>query len=1162
MKKNELYDSRIWESLRKIIIAMKLSVFIILLSAFQLFAGIGQAQQQRLTLDFEKSTVVDVLSHIEQESDYAFLYNIDLIDVERSVSLKLKDAPIDKVLSKLFNESGVKYRIMENQIVILSPSETVLQQKENTVSGNVTDSDGQPLPGVSIVIKGTMSGTITDFDGNFSLADVSGDATLLFSFVGMLSQEFVVGSQSTINVTMVADAIGIEEVVAIGYGVQKKKLLTGSTIQVKGEDIQRMNTVSPITALQNKVAGVSIIKRSGEPGAGFKVNIRGIGTTGNSQPLYIVDGVSRGNIDYLNPADIETIDILKDAASAAIYGARASNGVVLVTTKKGKPGKAMISYNGYYGIQNVYKRLPLLNAKEYAVLQNEAQVNAGLRPYDFAEWLAPGDWDRIQNGTWNGTNWLEAMENKDAPIQNHTLNISGGSEKSIYSIGLSYTDQEGIYGYPVQSEYSRYTLRVNTEHVLYSKGELDIIKFGENLSFTYTDRHGIGTGNMWWNDINNAIKTSPFLPLYGRDENGNDIVGEYHYAIPWDLNDGNPVGAMEYTRGYNGTKSNRLNANVFTTIQPIRGLIFRSSFGFSQATSSFRSYQPVYSLSNYSRRTEDITNQNMNVRYSWVFENTATYDFSIGGMHNINIMAGTSAEKSGLGEDLAVTNLNNQFDDYEHAYIANANNTQDGTASISGSPHREYILQSYFGRVNYDYKETYMATVVMRADGSSNFAPGHRWGYFPSASAGWVVSNEPFMKSLASTMGFLKLRASWGQNGNQSIPPFQYMSLISFNSPTSPANYYFGEGKASPSSGAYPSNLPTTDLTWETSEQLDIGIDARFFNNKLGVAADWYYKQTKDWLVPAPILASWGVSTAPYINGGDISNKGVELSLDWKNNSGDFHYSINANIGYNKNEVTRIDNSQGIIDAASVKLWGNGPTVARAQVGFPIGYFWGFKTAGIFQNEQQVLDYKNSQGTVISPASVPGDVIFVDINDDGVIDDKDKGMIGDPNPDVIFSLGFNCSYKGFDLSVATNGVAGNQIARKWRDSSSPLGNYVAEDLSRWHGEGTSNRIPRVQNGASINTQYTSQLDIEDGDYWRISNITLGYDFNKHLKFASFQEFRLYLTAQNIFTFTGYSGMDPEIGTSTNDNGVGWANGVDIGFYPSPRTYMVGFSVKF
>ncbi len=1032
--------------------------------------------------------------------------------------------------------------------------------QQKSVSGKVTDDSGAPVPGATIVVKGTAVGAVTDLDGKFAIGVPATGKTIVISFIGMTTQEIQIGNQTNLSVKLASQTIGLEEVVAIGYGVQRKKLVTGATIQVKGEDIQKMNTVSPMTALQSQSPGVNITKISGEPGAGFKVAIRGIGTIGNSQPLYIVDGVPRGNIDYLTSSDIESIDILKDAASAAIYGARASNGVIMVTTKKGKDGKVSVTYDGSYGVQNVFRMLPLLDAKEYLMIENEQRMNSSLPLYtktDYDALLGNGVYESIQDGTWKGTNWLKQMQNKNAPVQIHAVNLTGGNKVSTFSIGSSYTNQEGIFGAPVQSTYERYTFRINSEHVLLHK-DFDIIKVGENLSFTNNNNHGIATGNMWWNDIASAAQTMPVLPMWASDKS--DPSYPYHYAIPWNGNTSNPTASMIY-RGSNISKSFNLNMNAHVEIQPIKGLKYRSTFSVNPSASAYRSWNPTYKLSSVNVQTSNNVSQSSSFGVGgWMFENTLNYDFKVKGLHHFNVLAGMSAERSGLGEGESITNSNSVFNDFQHAYIDNANVAS--TASIGGSPWTKGGILSYFGRINYDYKETYLLTLVMRADGSSNFAQGHRWGSFPSISAGWVATNEKFMESTKSFLDFLKVRGSWGQNGNQSIPGFQYTSQIAYNTDNTLANYYFGSGKTVPTLGAYPLNIPTPNLKWETSEQLDLGFDARLLGSRLSVAFDYYKKTTKGWLVAAPILASWGVDAAPFINGGTIVNKGIELGLNWNDHINGFKYGVSGNFSFNKNEVTDIQNSQKLIAATNVKLWGNGPYIARAQVGQPVGYFWGYKTAGVFQNNAEVANYKNSAGVVIMPNAVPGDVRFVDTNKDGVIDDNDKVRIGDPNPHFIFSLNLNAEYKGFDLLVSTYGVAGNQIARDWHDAGSPQNNYTTEVLGRWHGEGTSNRLPRVTDGSSINQQYTSDLFIENGDYLKISNVTLGYDFKKLFKSVPMEQMRLFIAVQNLYTFTKYSGMDPEIGTSTDDSNYGWTKGVDLGFYPSPRTCLVGISLKF
>lgn len=847
----------------------------------------------------------------------------------------------------------------------------------------------------------------------------------------------------------------------------------------------------------------------------------------------------------MSPSDIESIDVLKDAASAAIYGARAANGVILVTTKQGKSGKAVIEYDGYVGWQNIVQNVTPLNAQEYAMIMSEGAQNSDMNPFDFQK-LVP-NWNKIESGEWKGTNWFDEMCNKNAFMQNHALNVRGGTEQSVYSLGLSYTTQEGSFGNPAPPQYTRYSFRLNSEHKLIKGQGYDVLKIGENLNYIYSEKSTIGTGNLYVSDLRQAFITNPFLPVY--DENG-----DFHYAIDWNEKQINPMGFLYYEHSQNLRKDNRLSGNLYIELQPIKGLKFRSSFGIHLDMSSYRKFVPVYDLGPEKFCNENVTTQQFSLGNKWLFENTLSYDCTLRESHDFNFLLGMSAEKSGLGETIKGENVNSIFDDFNHAYLDNNKQIYEGKTKLSGAPLTPGRLLSFFGRVNYNFRETYLATLVMRADGSSNFAPGNRWGYFPSVSAGWVMTNEKFMEKALSWLDFLKIRASWGQNGNQNISGFQYLANIAFDS-----KYFFGDNKNNVYAGAYPSILANTDIKWETSEQIDLGFDARFLSGRLSLAFDWYNKKTKDWLLVAPVLGSYGTG-APYINGGDVLNRGVELGLSWKDQSaGGFQYSVSGNIAYNKNEVTRIANSEGIIHGPANVLSHNTAELYRAQVGFPIGYFWGYETDGIFQNEDEVNAYKNAEGKIIMPDAVPGDLRFVDANGDGTIDDNDKGMIGDPNPDITFGLSASMSYKGFDLNIVTNGVAGNQIARSYRSGNEAFHNYTTEILDRWHGEGTSNTIPRVTASASINDLYISDRYIENGSYWRISNVTIGYDFKKLFKNLPLQQARLYVTGQNLATITGYKGLDPEVGYGYDSS---WASGIDLGFYPSPRVFMVGISLKY
>ncbi len=1017
----------------------------------------------------------------------------------------------------------------------------VVAQTNYKISGTVVAAkDGEPLIGVNVLQKGTTNGVVTDIDGNFTLS-VSLPCEISVTYVGYLGQSVKVSSaMAPLKIALEEDSEMLDEVVVVGYGVQKKKLVTGATVQVKGDNIAKLNTVNALGALQSQTPGVNITQSSGMPGEGFKVTIRGLGTTGSASPLYIIDGMPGGDINNLNPADIESLDVLKDAASAAIYGSRAANGVILVTTKQGRIGKPEISYDGYYGVQNVYRMPDVLNAQEFAMIMSEARMMDGLPDYDYAS-LVP-DWEAVKNGTWKGTNWLDESRNKNAPIQNHALNVTGGTEQSVYSIGLAYTNQEGIIGSPVQPKYIRYTARVNSEHTLYRKGKLDIIKVGENLTYSYSERNGIAIGDTWSNDIRNMLHANPFLP--NKDENGN-----FHYAIPWEIREANPIGQMYYANGQNIAKSHALQGNIFLTIQPVTGLKLKSNFGYSFYADNSRSFTPVYKLASNTFSDNNSVTQEMSMGGNIMWENTVTYDFKLNN-HSFGVLLGQSIEKHGLGDTIGGSNINSIFDDFKHAYLSNTPTITNRT-SLHGYPWGKESLASFFGRVNYDYANKYMATAVLRIDGSSKFARGHRWGYFPSVSAGWAISEEAFMEPTKSWMDFLKIRASWGQNGNQDIDGFQYLSTIAFGG----ADYTFGPDKTVLTSGGYPDILANPDVTWETSEQLDFGLDARFLNSRLGVNFDYYIKDTKDWLLVAPMLDSFGTG-APFVNGGDVRNQGYEISLNWNDHISDFEYSATLNLAHNKNKVTRIANAEGIIHGDPDVLSNQTTEMYRAQVGYPIGYFYGYSTAGIFQSEEQIANYKGAK----LDGTKPGDVIWVDRDHNGVIDDGDQGMIGDPNPDYNLELSLSASYKGFDISMTMNGAFGNQIMKSYRSYVDyTRQNYTSDIFGRWHGEGTSDRLPRLTSGTHSNWQYVSDLYMEDGDYLRMQNLTIGYDFKKLFKNLPLKQLRLYVAAQNLFTITGYSGMDPEVGYGGYQD---WVSGIDLGFYPSPRTYMVGVNIKF
>jgi len=1030
-----------------------------------------------------------------------------------------------------------------------------------TVKGTVTDgSNGDPIPYTTVVVKGQTMWTTTDQDGKFEL-QTPANGILSVESLGYVGVEIPVNGRTSIDIVLEPDLDQLSESVVIGYGVQQKKLLTGATIQVKGDDLSKLNTTSALGALQSQSPGVSITQNSGQPGRGYKVNIRGIGTIGDSEPLYVIDGVAGGDINALNPNDIESIDILKDAASAAIYGARAANGVILVTTKQGKEGRVIVSYDGFYGAQYIAKMPDMVNAQEYMQLYNLARKNSGLEEVDFSAKLPAKLYQAIQNGSWKGTNWVEEMYNKGAMTQNHSVNVAGGTADHKFSMGLSYTGQDGILGWnkiePMNAQYRRYTFRMNSDNVVMKRNDLDILKVGETINFSFGQNSGIAEGDIYDSSLHDAIGANPLLPVYATDAEGN-ITGFYDEATRdaegWTFfNDAkHPIGVDYYNRGRNLEKFYSLHASVYAELQPIKNLKFKSQFGYRLSASSDRSYKMIYHLNTSQYNDNDVVSQSMKLGHRITWENTASYHFDINSNHVFDVVLGQSIEKWGMGEKISASAWNSIFpNDFERAYLSNTKPVLLSQISASGSPSSAGALASFFGRVNYSIKDTYLFSATVRADGSSNFARGHRWGVFPSFSAGWIVSNEPFMEGAQNWLSFLKLRASWGQNGNASISNFQYLSTIKLSSS---AGYYFGN-KGSMSTGAIPGVLANPDVSWETSEQTNLGFDARFFNSSLGVTFDAYIKNTKNWLVDAPIAAVYGFS-APYVNGGDVRNSGLELSIDYGKHTGEFTYGIKLNGSYNKNLVTRIANDEGIIHGEDDVLSQGTSEMYRAQVGYPIGYFYGYKTAGVFQSQSQIDSYKGAK----YDDAKPGDLIWVDTNGDGEITDDDRTMIGDPHPDFTAGLNLWMAWKGFDLNITGYGAFGQQIARSYRSFfDRPTDSYTRDLLNCWSGEGTSNRLPLWTTCSDRNWSNISDIYIENGDFFKISNVTLGYDFSRLIKGSWISKARLYVSAQNLLTITGYSGMDPEIGYGFDED---WVSGIDLGYYPSARTFLVGVNIQF
>ena len=1030
-----------------------------------------------------------------------------------------------------------------------------IQIKGVVVSGG----DNLPLPGVNVVVKGTSIGTITDLDGQFSFA-VPAKSMLSITYIGYKPLEVAADGSKLMNITLQEDTETLDEVVVVGYGVQKKSVVTAAISRVTAEDLNNTTPSRIEDALKGKVSGVQITQSSGQPGADSKVRIRGVGTVNNSEPLYIVDGMPvDGGINYLNPTDIQSVEILKDAASAAIYGARAANGVILVTTKSGVSGKTNITYDFTYGLQNPWKKRSVLNATEYMTLMNEVAVNDGNAPKYLPEQIASAG---------KGTDWQDETFNYDAPVQSHQVSVNGGSEKIVYFLSLGYFDQEGIVGGNYgKSNYNRWSLRTNSTYNVFETKDrsfLNKMRVGVNISYARAKSSGIETNSEYGSILGSALAFDPTVPVYAA--NPESVLASYPNAVK-DKNGkvysipaggfqeiANPVGML------NAPTSSTLNEDKFVAsfwgeLDLYEGLKFKSSYGADLAFWGNDGYTFPYFLATQGKNiTQSSVFSNMHRGFTWQVENTLTFTKTFDDKHNLTVLLGQSAKEYTLRElygddyDLLETNpdkanINSAIADRDEERVAG------GTGGFSNQ-----TLASYFGRIDYNFDERYMIQATVRRDGSSNFGPNHKWAVFPSVSLGWNVTNEAFMDSRPDWFSNLKLRASWGKNGNERIGQFRYTSLMDGGQ-----NYYFGSGdNAKMQYGSSPSKIANPNVKWEESEQLDLGFESRFFNNSLTFGFDYFKKKTNGMLMDQPIPAYVGKG-APIANAGDMQNWGLEFESTYKLKINDFSFNVGANASYLNNKLIKLGNASGEAIYADAGASGVGSYV-KGRNGEVYPYFYGYKTGGILQNQQQADEYNSKYGE----KAQPGDVIFLDIageksnTPDGKITDSDKTKIGNGMPDWTFGLSLGADWKGFDLNLFFQGTAGNDVFDFSQRGDIQAMNRPSWMLDRWIGEGTSNKIPRMTAVNPNRNWRSSDLYIKDGSYVRLKTIQLGYSLpTSLLEKASLQRLRLFVTAENLFTFTSYDGFDPEIAAGDYFN-----IGVDKGIYPQSRTISVGANLTF
>ena len=1003
------------------------------------------------------------------------------------------------------------------------------------VTGIVTDSEtDEAIIGANIIIKNTTNGTSTNIDGLFKLQNVSSSDTLVITYLGYQTLEITVENKSYFTIKLQSKTSELDEVVVVGYGRQKKREITGAISRVTDKTIKEVPILRVEQALQGRTAGVQVTNQSGQPGDEPTVRIRGIGTTGNATPLYIVDGMAVSGIDYLNPGDIESMDVLKDASTAAIYGARAANGVVLITTKSGKAGKSNVSYDGYMGWQNTANRLNMLTADEYKLIMNEGARNAGLSE--------PFDLDEIST---YDTDWQAALFVKNAPLQNHQLTIKGGNEKSTFASSLSYFSQQGVIG-GTKSQFDRYTARINSTHQINNW-----LNFGNNFAYTHLIKRGINANSSFNGAFSSALNMDPLTPAFELDA---DVLNTYPYNTEPVVVDtaGNVFGISKYVgaevvnplalleTNHNETRKDQFVGNIYGEIKPIENLTIKSSLGVDLAYLLDDGFRPLFYL-NGAQLNDNKTSVNKEIQrfFTWQWENTIAYEKKFG-RHKIGALAGTTASEFQY-ENLFGSNADVPVNDPENVYL---NLAQDTTWMANGRA-RSSALYSLFGRLNYNFNNKYSLTAIVRRDGSSRFGPNRRFGIFPSIGAAWVISDEAFLKDVEA-LTYLKLRVSLGVNGNQEIGDNQFVSPIN-----NTRGYTFIDGR---SVGSSPEYVENADIGWEQAEQFDIGADAAFFNNQLEITVDYYVKKTKDLLEKISIPAHVG-NDGPIANVGTVQNGGIETAVNWRDNIGSFKYNAGIVASFNKNEMIEIGNAEGVINGAS---WALGGIVTRAEVGLPIGYFWGYQTEGIFQNQNDIFSHINSAGEVLQPNAVPGDVRFVDFNGDGIINDDDRTLIGNPTPDITYGFNAGASYKNFNFSLFILGSQGNDIFNGSQRQDLRFTNRTTKILDRWTGEGTSNITPRYTWADSNNNYRVSDLYIENGSFVRLRNVQLGYRLPTAIsEKAKLEKVKLYVSGENLVTLTKYTGADPEIGALSS-----FDIGIDRGIYPQARTMRVGVEVVF
>jgi len=1125
---------------------LMLIAFLLGFSAIQVSAS-NYSESTKLSMRLKNASIESILTQIEDQSEFRFVYNEKQLDVNRKVNVDFNDVRVETILDELLENTGLTYKVIDRQIIIGKAGASGEIQQMKNVTGKVTDDSGEPIPGVAVTVKGTSTATVTDMNGNYTLAVPASGEVLSFSFVGMKTQEIVIGSQTTISISMITETIGIDEVIAIGYSSTSRKNVASAISKLSSDEIVGLSVSDVRQTMQGKIAGVQVTNNSGDPGSGARVIIRGMGSFSNPDPLYVIDGIQGGDINSVHPQDIENITVLKDASSAAIYGTAGANGVVLITTKSGLKGKMKVQYDGSVGVANVSKRYDLLKTADYVNLVEDIQKAGGLALTEKLIGIQKNGAPLGPDGQPIATDWQEEIF-RPGLVTDHNIRFSGGSETSSYAFSAGYINQESTI---IDRNFQRATVGAKFDEKLFNNR----LRLGQNVRV----KNDINKGGLA--NFNDAFRMPPYVAVY----DANNLGGYGRADKVTDLNDANNPFNSVYNSPYEGRSLN-VNLDLYAELDIFDGLVFKTQGRLSGGNSNNHTFNYPSNGGNFVKLQADM-NEFFDQYYSMIWENLFNYNKTFG-IHNISATIGNSYSPSHLYRSVSVAGSNYTSTAIQN--VALANSTSVTGASVNSGKARI----SYFGRVGYTLMGKYIFNATFRRDASSVFGENNRWGNFYGLGAAWDITSEEFMKDV-SAISNLKFRASYGKTGNDNIPAFLTSSTVWKGSGNNIV-YSFGDGEAF-STGSIVNSIPNPDLKWEETKQTDIGVDIGFLKNKLNFVFDYYNRNNEDLLIETQIPITTGLGNpgrvgTMWVNAASMKNSGLETTVMYSSNENEFKWDISANITYSTNEVTALGTVGDLPISKGEFMAGIGNST-RTDIGHPLASYYGYVVDHVAKDQAEI-NALNESAKAISGGTVteyktgmrPGDYIFKDTDGNGYVDTKDRDYLGNPAPKWMYGGTFNATYKAFDFQLMWQGIADVSVVnagRYWWEGMSKPFNQLTTVMDRWRKEGDVATLPAAAQNSGSNLAFSSWY-VENGSYFRLKNLSIGYTLPSQVTKNVFEKVRFYISAQNLLTLTSYSGYDPEISSySPGDNNIAiFARGIDQYQRPNPAIYRFGIQLNF